>query len=104
LQDYNFKITHLPGKSNTITNLLSQRKDFEEGVNPNKQVTLLPEHLFACKTYLENNLDVTGSWDKASLYTLWTGVSSETSLFCDMVVALAVIACVFQVVCFMDIF
>jgi hypothetical protein len=34
--------------------------------------------------------DVTGSWDKASLYALWTGVSSGTSLICDVVVALAV--------------
>jgi hypothetical protein len=24
--------------------------------------------------------DVTGSWDKASLYALWTGVSSGTGL------------------------
>jgi hypothetical protein len=48
--------------------------------------------------------DVTGSWDKASLYALWTGVSSGTSLFCDMVVASAVSVCVFQVLCFMDIF
>ena len=48
--------------------------------------------------------DVTGSWDRASLYTLWTGVSSGTGLFCDVVVALAVSVCVFQVLCFMDIF
>jgi hypothetical protein len=34
--------------------------------------------------------DVTSSWDKASLYALWTRVSSGTSLFCDMVVASAV--------------
>jgi hypothetical protein len=34
--------------------------------------------------------DVTGFWDKASLYTLWTGVSFGTGLFCDMVVASAV--------------
>ena len=33
---------------------------------------------------------VTGSWDRASLYALWTGVSSGTGLFCDVVVALAV--------------
>jgi len=38
-----------------IADLLSQRKDFEGGVNPNKSVTLLPEHLFACKVYLEDN-------------------------------------------------
>ncbi len=46
---------HFSGKSNTIANLLSRRKDFEGGVNPNEQVTLLPEHLFAHKIYLKNN-------------------------------------------------
>src|SRR6266566_7183529 len=55
LQNYNFEITHFPGKSNTIADLLSRRKDFEGGVNPNEQVTLLPERLFTCKIYLENN-------------------------------------------------
>jgi len=61
LQDYNFEITHFPGKSNTIADLLSRRKDFEEGVNPNKNVTLLPENLFSNhkikvnKVYLEDN-------------------------------------------------
>jgi hypothetical protein len=30
--------------------------------------------------------DVTGSWDRASSYALWTGVSSGTSLFRDVVV------------------
>ena len=48
--------------------------------------------------------DVTGSWDRASLYALWTGVSSGTGLFHDMVVALAVSVCVLQDSCFMDIF
>jgi hypothetical protein len=33
---------------------------------------------------------VTSSWDRASLYALWTGVSSGTGPFCDMVVALAI--------------
>ena len=47
LQDYNFSLEHFPGKSNTIADLLSRRKDFEGGVNINENVTLLPEHLFA---------------------------------------------------------
>jgi hypothetical protein len=38
--------------------------------------------------------DVTGSWDKASVYTLWTGVSSGTGLIRDVVVASAVSVCV----------
>ena len=40
-----------------IADLLSWRKDFEGGVNPNEQVTLLPEHLFAQKIYLKNDLE-----------------------------------------------
>jgi hypothetical protein len=55
LQDYNFKLTHIPGKSNTIADLLSRRTDLKGGVNPNDQVTILPEHLFARKIYLEND-------------------------------------------------
>jgi hypothetical protein len=37
---------------------------------------------------------VTGSWDKASLYALWTRVSSGTGLIRDVVVASAVSVCV----------
>jgi hypothetical protein len=57
LQRFDFEITHFPGKSNTIADLLSRRKDFEGGVNPNKRVTILPEHLFVRKIYLENDLE-----------------------------------------------
>jgi hypothetical protein len=58
LDDYNFELIHFPGKSNTIADLLSRRKDFEEGVDPNKNVTLLPDHLFSNKInkiYLDND-------------------------------------------------
>ena len=55
LQDYDFELVHFPGKSNTIADLLSQRKDFEGGINPNQSITLLPEKLFVCKVYLEDN-------------------------------------------------
>jgi hypothetical protein len=43
LQDYDFEIMHIPGKNNTVANLLSQRKDFEGGVNPSPSITILPE-------------------------------------------------------------
>ena len=55
LQDYDFELVHFLGKSNTIADLLSRRKDFEGGVNPNQSVTLLPEKLFVHKVYLEDN-------------------------------------------------
>jgi hypothetical protein len=38
-----------------IADLLSQRKDFEGGVNPNESITILPDHLFVCKIYLEDD-------------------------------------------------
>jgi len=62
LQDYHFELQHFPGKSNTIADLLSQRKDFEGGVNINENVTLLPEKVFinanaiqVNKVYLEDD-------------------------------------------------
>jgi hypothetical protein len=55
LQDYHFELIHFPSKSNTIADLLSRRKDHEGGVNPNQNVTLLPESLFACKVYLKDD-------------------------------------------------
>ena len=58
LQDYWFKLEHFPGKSNTIADLLSRRKDFEGGVNPNEGVTVLPEELFSRTIYLEDDPDV----------------------------------------------
>jgi hypothetical protein len=62
------------------------------------------EYLLDENIEAKEGCDVTGSWDRASLYTLWTGVSSGTGLFCDAVVVSAVSVCVFQVSCFMDIF
>ena len=54
LTDYNFIIYHLPGKQNTIADLLSWRKDLGRGVN-NTQTTVLPNNLFLQTTYLPNN-------------------------------------------------
>ena len=54
LADYNFIIHHLPGKQNTIADLLPQRKDLERGAN-NIHTTTLPNNLFLWTTYLLNN-------------------------------------------------
>src|SRR5580692_9035980 len=54
LADYNFIIHHLPGKQNTIADLLSQRKDLERGMN-NDYTTVLPDNLFLRTTYLPND-------------------------------------------------
>jgi hypothetical protein len=55
LQDYHFELIHFPGKSNTIADLLSRRKDHEGGVNPNQNITLLPDNLFVRKVYLKDD-------------------------------------------------
>ncbi len=47
LEDYDFKLEHLPEKANTVADLLSRRKDLEEGVKINENVTVLPDHLFS---------------------------------------------------------
>jgi len=52
---------HIPGKNNTVFNLLSWRKDSKKGVNPSFSITILPKQLFThkiyqfTKTYLEDN-------------------------------------------------
>src|SRR5260221_363874 len=59
LQDYQFTLEHFPGKSNTIANLLSQRKDFEGGVN-SPEIALLPPSLFESKinkVFLEDDTE-----------------------------------------------
>lgn len=48
LQDYHFTLEHFPGKSNTIADLLSRRKDFEGGVH-SPEITLLPDSLIESK-------------------------------------------------------
>jgi hypothetical protein len=49
---------HFPGKSNTIADLLSRRKDLEEGVNINENITLLLENLFVNVLVLPEYLSV----------------------------------------------
>jgi reverse transcriptase-like protein/integrase-like protein len=56
LQDFNFMLDHIPGHSNTITDLLSCCKDLNKGVD-SQTCILLPPSLFLCKTYLEDNPD-----------------------------------------------
>jgi hypothetical protein len=66
------------------------------------------EYMLDADIKAKEGSDVTGSWDKASSYALWTGVSSGTGLIRDVVVASTVSVCVFWTcvsdLCFMDIF
>ena len=51
MQDYNFIIQHIPGDSNK-SDALSRRPDYDQGVNDNANVTVLPPHLFVNTTTL----------------------------------------------------
>ncbi len=60
LQDFDYHLKHIPRHTNTIADLLSQRKDLNEGVNSTTRI-LLPLSLFiqctlkAHKVYLEDD-------------------------------------------------
>src|SRR5712672_3000716 len=58
LQDFDYTLEHIPGSSNTITNLLSQRKDLNKGEDTDEPRTLLPDHLFLKKTYLNDDSEI----------------------------------------------
>jgi reverse transcriptase-like protein len=54
LQDFDFALDHIPGHTNTVTNLLSHHKDLNKGVDSQTRI-LLPPSLFLRKTYLEDD-------------------------------------------------
>ena len=45
MQDYNFVLDYIPGKTNMVADVLSHREDLNEGVSTKKQI-LLPDSLF----------------------------------------------------------
>ena len=51
MQDYNFIIKHIPGESNK-SDALSHCPDYDQGMNDNTNVTILPPHLFVNTTTL----------------------------------------------------
>jgi RNase H-like domain found in reverse transcriptase/Integrase zinc binding domain/Reverse transcriptase (RNA-dependent DNA polymerase) len=57
LQDFDYTLTHIPGHTNTIADLLSWRKDLNKGVNTEEPHILLPDTLFSKKLFLEDNLE-----------------------------------------------
>jgi len=65
LQDFDYTLEHIPRSTNTIADLLSQRKDLNKGVDTNEPHVLLPDHLFmptktthANKMFLEDDPDL----------------------------------------------
>ena len=73
MQDYNYVLEYIPGKTNKVPDTLSCREDLNGGVSAEKQI-LLPDSLFQickisshadkdndslfmCKIYLKDNLE-----------------------------------------------
>jgi hypothetical protein len=46
LSEYNIEIRHIKGMANGRADALSRRPDYDQGVEDNANVTVLPEHLF----------------------------------------------------------
>ena len=46
LQDYNYEIKHVPGKSHVITDLLSRPPDADQGKEDNQDVTMIADKTF----------------------------------------------------------
>ncbi len=47
LSEYDFKIHHLPGRLNGQADVLSRRPRYDQGEDDNKDVVVLPDHIFA---------------------------------------------------------
>jgi hypothetical protein len=46
LSEYNIEICHIKGMANRRADALSRRPDYDQGIEDNADVTILPEHLF----------------------------------------------------------
>jgi hypothetical protein len=46
LQEYNYKIQHVPGKTNIPADVLSRPPGVDQGEKDNRQITILPPHRF----------------------------------------------------------
>jgi hypothetical protein len=47
LSEYNIKLRHIPGNTNSRADMLSRRPDYDQGERDNENITVLPDHLFA---------------------------------------------------------
>src|ERR1700761_8920509 len=57
LADYDYEIHHLQGRSNGRADALSRRPDYDQGEGDNRDVVVLPEHVWARAGVLTNDQD-----------------------------------------------
>ena len=50
LQEYDYQLEHIPGKTNTVANALSQPADADQGQQDNKNVTVLAQEICVLHT------------------------------------------------------
>ena len=55
LQDYNFQIVHIPGKSHVLANMLSRPPGVDQGEDDNTNVTMIPEKSFI-RVFMEDDM------------------------------------------------
>ncbi len=53
LSEYDFEICHIPGKLNGRANVLSRKPGYDQGEDDNRDVIVLPEHIFIQATNTE---------------------------------------------------
>jgi hypothetical protein len=69
IQEYDFTLHHIPSKINSKANILPRRPGFEEGIDDNNDLILLPDTLFSTQTNTllvqEITMNIDGSVKKA---------------------------------------
>ena len=53
LSEYDLEIYHIKGTLNSHADALSRRPDYDQGEDDNKDVVVLPDHLFVHASHLE---------------------------------------------------
>ena len=53
LSEYDFELRHIKGTANGRADALSWWEGYDQGEHNNKNVTVLPDHLFVCATTIE---------------------------------------------------
>ena len=67
LMEFDFEICHIPGKANSRADTLLRRSDYNQGTKDNKNVVVLPEHVFIKATTMstskvEQNKEMLKPW------------------------------------------